>query len=71
MNKDLFHIKFTDSARKEAEQYLAELESPLLANEFINLLTLEFEDTESVDHQMLNLGDVLRIIDKQNHDRKR
>jgi len=68
--KTLTNISFTDHGRETAGAYLRELEdiAPERVPIFISRLHDEFIKTESVDHQMLNVGDVIRVIETIKHD---
>ena len=68
--KTLTDISFTDHGRETASAYIKELEdvAPERVPIFIKRLHEDFIKTESTNHQMLNVGDVIRIIETIKHD---
>ena len=68
--KTLTNISFTTHGRDTAGAYLRELDdtAPDFSPIFIKRLEHEFKSTESITHQMLNAGDVIRVIETIKHD---
>jgi hypothetical protein len=69
--KTLTNISFTDHGRETAGECVRELEdiAPERVPVFIKRLEQEFESIQSINHQMLNSGDVIRVFEKLKHER--
>ena len=62
--KTLSKLEFTNQGREIAGKVISQLDSAEEIETFISRLEFEMASTYAVDHQVINSGDVFRVITK-------